>query len=258
MEIHEVEQLLEKYYEGETTLHEEALLQEYFSKQEVPVSLKDEKAQFLLFSKIRDEEADEILDHNRFFSKIIHQEDANQAKRIRLFRLSVGIAASLVMILIGFAAGVLYEKETSATDEVVALRDEFVQMKKMLMFNQMNNASASERIMAVNTAQALPEADDQVLEALIFTMNSDTNPNVRLAAVEALHRFADNQMVIGALIKSLNAQENPMVQIAIIEVLVDYKEKTAIDELQRLLQKENLAQAVREQAEYGISLLMKI
>lgn len=258
MEIHEVQQLLEKYYEGETTLNEEDLLQEYFSKQEVPASLKAEKAQFNLFSKTKDEEADEVLSHDRFFSKIINQEDSNQIKSIRSFRWSVGIAASLVMILIGFAAGMLYEKETSSTEEVVALRGEFAQMKKMLMFNQMNNASASERIMAVNTAQELPEADDQVLEALIFTMNSDSNPNVRLAAVEALHRFADNQMVLNALIKSLNTQENPMVQIAIVEVLVDYKEKEAIDELQRLLQKENLAQAVREQAEYGISLLMKI
>ncbi len=255
METDDINRLIEKYFEGESTLQEETTLQSYFLEEEVPTTRMAEKAQFQLFSTMRHEVTPDMLKQESFFSKITRQEDETQHKTIRFFRWSVGIAASFIIMLLGFVVGMLYEKNSSPTSEVLALKDEFSQMKKMLMFNQMNNPSASERIMAVNTAQALPEADDQVLEALIFTMNSDVNPNVRLSAVEALHRFADQKMVMTALVKSLNTQENPIVQIAIIDVLVDFKEQSALDELRKLLQKENLTQAVREQAEYGVSQL---
>ena len=50
MESAKIEKLLEKYYEAETTLNEEKLLRDYFSKDEVPVHLAEHKDMFNYFN----------------------------------------------------------------------------------------------------------------------------------------------------------------------------------------------------------------
>ena len=187
----------------------------------------------------------------------IEKEEEKISKQKNLPRQGIiGIAASIAILMIGFSAGILYEKESLPTTEVTALKEEVGEMKRMLMFNQLNQVSASDRIMAVNSAKTLEEVDSQILEALMYTVNADPNANVRLAAVEALAHFTQDSLANNALKKSLNAQSDPLVQMAIIEVLVERKEKDAIPEIQQLLQQNNLNQTVREQAEFGLSQLL--
>lgn len=50
MELAKIEKLLEKYFEAETTIKEEALLKEYFAKEEVPAHLREYKDMFGFFS----------------------------------------------------------------------------------------------------------------------------------------------------------------------------------------------------------------
>ncbi len=50
MELAKIENLLEKYFEAETSIQEEAILQEYFAKDEVPEHLKQYKEIFNFFS----------------------------------------------------------------------------------------------------------------------------------------------------------------------------------------------------------------
>ncbi|HEY1054900.1 MAG TPA: HEAT repeat domain-containing protein, partial [Emticicia sp.] len=45
----EIEKLLEKYYEGETTLQEEKHIKEFFSKAEVPTQLQHHIAEFAYY-----------------------------------------------------------------------------------------------------------------------------------------------------------------------------------------------------------------
>ena len=49
MKSQEIERILEKYYNGETSLEEERLLKEYFSGHEIPAHLQAEKAMFTSF-----------------------------------------------------------------------------------------------------------------------------------------------------------------------------------------------------------------
>ena len=49
MESVKIERLLEKYYEAQTTLQEEAQLKEYFAKSDVPVHLLEHKEMFNYF-----------------------------------------------------------------------------------------------------------------------------------------------------------------------------------------------------------------
>jgi hypothetical protein len=50
MESAKIEKLLEKYYEAETTLKEEQVLKEYFSKSDVPAHLIEHKDMFNYFN----------------------------------------------------------------------------------------------------------------------------------------------------------------------------------------------------------------
>ena len=50
MELVKIEKLLEKYFEAETTIQEEALLKEYFAKEEVPAHLSEYKELFGFFN----------------------------------------------------------------------------------------------------------------------------------------------------------------------------------------------------------------
>ena len=50
MELAKIESLLEKYFEAKTTITEEKILKDYFSKEEVPVHLQEHKDMFNFFS----------------------------------------------------------------------------------------------------------------------------------------------------------------------------------------------------------------
>ena len=128
-------------------------------------------------------------------------------------------------------------------------------MKRMMVFNLLENESASQRIQAVNYSEELSSPDSEIIMALINTLNSDKNTNVRLAAVYSLTRFKTNNTVKEAFIETLNKQDDPMIQIVIINMLVEMEEVKAVDELQDLLKNKNLNEQVKKQAEMGVEVL---
>lgn len=59
-----------------------------------------------------------------------------------------------------------------------------------------NQQSASQRMVGVSVAYELKTADDQIVNVLVRTMNEDPNTNVRLAALEALGKFNEEDIVL--------------------------------------------------------------
>jgi hypothetical protein len=104
MNIKEIEILLEKYYEGETTREEEKLLREFFSADEVPAHLRQHQSLFRFFTSEASLTLDSVKQEkvlmrrlNRF-EKEVSATDMQPVQR-RMYYLS-GIAAGL-LILIG-------------------------------------------------------------------------------------------------------------------------------------------------------------
>jgi hypothetical protein len=54
------------------------------------------------------------------------------------------------------------------------------------------------------------------------------------------------------LIGSLSVQDDPVVQIALIQLLVKMKEKTVVDDLQKIVDDSETMQAVKDEAYSGI------
>ncbi|SDL25895.1 HEAT repeat-containing protein [Catalinimonas alkaloidigena] len=255
MKTPEIETLVEKYEAGETTLEEEKLLADYFTYEEVPEHLRVYAAQFRFFAARQDDTFP--LRHTPQLLEAIDAE--TDRTRIRRMLWEVGIAASLVGLLLGSLVSWWWTDqyhEAATQTQVSALHEEMKDMKQLMMLSLLDNPSASERIKAVSYADALPP-DPKVVDALVRTLNHDGNPNVRLTAAEALGRFSQSEAVRQALIHSLPQQTEPIVQIAVINVLVDLEEKRARPSLELLLDDQQTMDVVKRVARQGLTMLQQ-
>jgi hypothetical protein len=138
------------------------------------------------------------------------------------------------------------EKSTGEAAQYISKEND--QQKQMLFASLGNMESPSTRIAAAMKAYRMQEADKDIVDALVTTMNEDPSTNVRLAALEALSRFHRENYVKKKLIASLKKQKDPMVQIELIQVLTQMKQKSILDDLQKMVQDVNTNEAVKERA----------
>lgn len=116
--------------------------------------------------------------------------------------------------------------------------------------------SASNRIALVANSSHSSAPDDATVQVLLNTLNFDPNPNVRLAACEALYRLREAPGVRDGLANSLPIQTDPNVQIALIDMVVSLRVHRAVPQLQRLAKRPDALPVVRAQAEAGIGKLI--
>lgn len=247
----DIEKLLEKYYEGETSLQEEKQLRQFFQQETIPAHLQSHAAQFGYFANARNSHPSLV-----FTTQLAAKLSAPEQGRVSsLTSWSLRLAASVALVILGFSAGLFYaQRRFSSTDLAASSTDapSAMAMKKVLRFEQITKTSASERIQAVNHSYELAEADQAITQLLINTLNFDANINVRLAACQALIRFENEPGVREALIQSLSIQTDPNIQITLIDALVAIKEKRAVDGIQKMVQNQQVLDIVRQKAEEGI------
>ena len=168
------------------------------------------------------------------------------------------IAASVVLI----AAGVFLGRNLHWGDNANSVAATTGKNTPTTLANALTNdngrpVSASDRIQLVtNSTKAAAAPDDATVQVLLNTLNFDPNPNVRLAACEALYRLRDAPGVREGLANSLPIQTDPNVQIALIDMVVSLRVHRAVPQLQRLAKKADALPVVRAQAEAGIGKLI--
>ena len=100
MNFHRIEKLLERYFDGDTSLEDEKILKDFFQGKSIPPHLVSLKDSFDYFSKEKTkEELDESFDQ-KLLTKINHIE-LNNKRQIRqkyIYYVS-GIAASVLIII---------------------------------------------------------------------------------------------------------------------------------------------------------------
>ncbi|MGB1283357.1 MAG: hypothetical protein ACPG44_02725 [Polaribacter sp.] len=111
MELANIEKLLEKYLNAETSLQEEAALKNYFTKSNVAPHLQEYQQMFMYFSKTKDET----------YTKTIKL-TAKKSKRKNLKWISV--AASILLLFSVFIGKQEYDK--------YKIEQQFVQVSKAL------------------------------------------------------------------------------------------------------------------------------
>ncbi|WP_435353523.1 HEAT repeat domain-containing protein [Emticicia sp. SJ17W-69] len=157
--------------------------------------------------------------------------------------------------LAGFFIGKPDNQIVASQNEVKKFSSEMQEMKQMMMLSMLENPTATERLKAVSYTQELTNVDDQVIDALLTTLNFDPNENVRLVTLEALIQLADNPKVREGLVQSLLKQESPLMQVALADAMVKLQEKRSVKQFKQMLQKENLNNAVKGKIEKTIQVL---
>ncbi|MBJ6110712.1 HEAT repeat domain-containing protein [Hymenobacter sp. BT523] len=164
------------------------------------------------------------------------------------------VAASIVLI----AAGVLLGRNLSwngrGTDNGVAANSN--KPAPVELAQSMRQASASDRIQLVTNTSKQTEPGDPTVQVLLNTLNFDANPNVRLAACEALYRLREDPQVREGLVHSLAIQTDPNVQITLIDMVVAMHVRRAVPQLEKLSKRPDALPVVRAQAEAGIGKLI--
>jgi hypothetical protein len=189
------------------------------------------------------------------FEKALQAEQQKGAKVVsfqapQLYRMAAGIA---LLITLGIAAYWI-NKGIEQEQKLVEIENEMKRTKMLMLAMLQNQGSAGQRLQGVSVSlnMKLEQADDEIVNVLVHTLETDGNTNVRLASLEALARFHEQPHVRAELVKALGKQTDPAVQIALIRLLVEIKAKDSIKELERISTDELSLPAVQDEAHAGI------
>jgi hypothetical protein len=167
------------------------------------------------------------------------------------------VAAAVLLVAMGYWWGNKGELQITDNNQVAEMKQEIGEIKEMLMLANLKAQYPSERIQAVSQVENYSRIDPKLIEALVTTLNTDASPNVRLAAANALQKFATaNSTVRAELVRSLEFQTEPIVQISLINMMVELEEKSAVNKLKSLIDNEATLPEVRKQAQLGIEVLI--
>jgi hypothetical protein len=188
------------------------------------------------------------------FDQFLNREIAQnpQTKTVVLFPMAYRIAATVAIIAVTCVTAYWIHKDQQYQEQVAVLTKAVEESKRVMMTLISNSQSASQRIQGVSVAYEMSTPDDEIVDVLISTMNTDPNTNVRLAALDALGKFQAEPNVRKALIQSLSTQKDPVIQIALIQLMVTMKEKGIVKQLERMTKDNKTMKAVKDEAYSGI------
>ncbi len=166
------------------------------------------------------------------------------------------LAFGITILLVGVWVGYRLSPTEKYEDRLGTLSSEVREMREMMMLTMLEQPSAIERLKAVNISQEMDGATLKVTDALLQTLNQDENVNVRLAALDALLRYTHQPAVREGLVGAISHQESPLVQMALAEAMVNLQEKTSVEQLQELLQRDSLNEEVEKKVKESIQTLI--
>lgn len=156
MDYNQLETLIKKYWDCETSLEEEERLREWFRTHEVPERFKDTAKLFSYF-----DEQKQKATGDRFDKEIVAKVMSPGGKGISLWQTTLKIAAGIAVVAaaIFFVRQEIQEKPDMATieDPQKALEE----TKKALMMISKGFSTAEEQAKKINV---LNEAEDKVKE----------------------------------------------------------------------------------------------
>lgn len=189
----------------------------------------------------------------------INKQKNSPVKKIRKIIPYTRIAAGLALLMAGTFLGILLSpvfKNNISTAELSQLRTEVQSMKELVMMNMLNEESPSERIKAVSYSEEIASPNDQVISALVKTLNTDKNVNVRMAAAYSLSKIANRRDVLDSLVKSLDRQTDPIIQVVLMDILVQKRETRALKPIQNIISNDGTNKEVKEIAKKNLQILL--
>ncbi len=159
---------------------------------------------------------------------------------------------SAFLLLFGLGAGWFLGGGSAGAGHIATLSREVQDMRQQVGLSLLSQPSATDRIQGIGYSATVENPNDKTLAALFDALDNDPNPNVRLAAVDAIYLFRNRPGVRESLVRSLAIQNYPLVQVALIDFLVEVREARAAEALKLLIEKNELTPEVKKRAEQGL------
>jgi anti-sigma factor RsiW len=170
---------------------------------------------------------------------------------------AAGIVWACLFLVCGYFIGKHADRGTDAAAQaqINEMRQELGATRQMVALSMLQQQSASQRLAGVSWSTRLPEPDPKVMSALLHTVRFDNSVDVRLAALDALGRYADRPEVRRELVDVLQTTQSPMVQVALIDLLVDLHDKSAVPQFKKFQQDPHVNPTVKKRVDWGIQQL---
>lgn len=97
--------------------------------------------------------------------------------------------------------------------------------------------------------------DYEIIDTLIKILHEDSNVNVKIATIDALLKFSDNEIIRKNLVEALANEKQSLVQIKLIKSLSFLREKRAQKSLERLIENDGTLRIVKNNAHLAMSTL---
>lgn len=124
MELNQIKQLLEKYYDGQTSLDEERLLKDYFRYRPVPAELETDKELFLHLSSEPRVHLDNTALEQKLEAWIDQQKPKGKKVRMTSWRFQMaGVAAMLAIVVTCYFT--LFRPNNTNSNPTVAVKDTY-------------------------------------------------------------------------------------------------------------------------------------
>lgn len=170
---------------------------------------------------------------------------------------AAGIVWAVLFLACGYFIGKHADRasDAAAQSQIDEMRRELGDTRRLVALSMLQQQSASQRLEGVSWTTRLPEPDSKVMGALMHTVRFDNSVDVRLAALDALGRYADRPEVRRDLVDVLQTTQSPMVQVALIDLLVDLHDKSAVPQFRKFQQDPNVNPTVKKRVDWGIQQL---
>ena len=156
----------------------------------------------------------------------------------------IKVAAVIIFAFGTFSMGYFTGEGRNNNNHLVS---EVENLKQQVLLAGLQDYSGPQKIEAVYSVASFETKNNDLVDALVYTMNSDKNINVRLAALNVLSEMIDqNESVKSELINSLVIQEDPLIQISLIQVLTQSGIKEAKDNIEFISNQEKTDPNVNE------------
>jgi hypothetical protein len=173
MNREQIKALLEKYYNGETSLEEEKLLRNYFTVNEVDEEFAEDKAIFI-FATEEAKRTNQLPDlGNEIWNIIEKNENINRLKNRKLVHYSLSIAASIAILVLSF----FFVQNENHKQNAITFNDTYdnpelayLQAKEALLYVSSKLNSGTEHLKLI---QKINKGKDELI--LLSTFNQGLN-----------------------------------------------------------------------------------
>lgn len=190
------------------------------------------------------------------FMKMLKEEMPQKQRTILMVPGWMKVAAMLVVALVTYSTG-YYMGNEKGEEKAQHLEVALNQAKQQVLLAGLQEYTGPQKIEAVYSISQSGLSGDDLVGALVNTMNNDRNVNVRLAAINALSgMMKDNEKVKTELIRSLSLQDNALLQISLIQVLTESGVKEAKDQIESIVNSEKTDEQVKAYAKDMIKIII--